>query len=62
MELMNIAAVGASPNAQMTHVQNEASQSVMKMANEVVVDAISELLHMMDAALTGLGQNIDVYA
>ena len=61
---MNVTGIasGMGTNVEMSRVQAGASFSVLKMADEVVTEACAQLLNMMDAMLTGLGQNIDMYA
>ena len=60
---MNISSVASASSAMgAASVQYMASLRVMDMAQEAFKDAAEELLAMMDAMITGLGQNIDVMA
>jgi len=44
----------------MIHVQTEATFRVMKMVMDVAEEVSDSLMKMIDAAMTGVGQNVDM--
>ena len=63
MIAVNISSIAsAASGVSAAGAQYVASLKVMDMAQEVFKEAAEELIGMMDALITGLGQNIDIYA
>ena len=60
MGISGIASAASSMDA--AGVQYMASLKVMNMAQDVFEEAAAELINAMNAIITGLGQNIDIYA
>ena len=58
MDTLRIASTAS--DIKMLHVQTEASFRVMKMVMETFDEASEGLMKMLDAAMTGIGQNIDM--
>lgn len=60
---MNISGISsAASNMSAAGVQYMASLKVMGMAQDVFEDVAAELIDSLNAMITGLGQNIDIYA
>ena len=58
MDSMGIA--GVANNMKTMQLQAETALRVMKMAMNITEDAGAALMKMMDAAITGVGQNVDM--
>jgi len=50
----------AASDMKLLHVQTEATFRVMKMVMDTFEDASEGLMKMIDAAMTGVGQNVDM--
>ena len=60
---MNVSSISsAASGVYAANLSMAASLKVLDMAQSVFEDAASELIEAMSAAITGIGQNIDVYA
>ena len=60
---MNISGIsGAISSAELANVNMVASLKVLDMAQDVFEDVAAELIDAMSSVITGLGQNIDIYA
>ena len=57
MDTIRIA--NTATNMKMIHVQTEATFKVMKMVMDTAEEASDRLMRMIDAAMTGVGQNVD---
>jgi hypothetical protein len=57
MEISNISSMAT--DMKLAAAQTEASAKVMKMADDTTKQEGSELIKMMNASFTGLGQNFD---
>ena len=58
---MNISGIaGAASATQMANVRSMASIKVLDMALSSFEDVAAQLIDSMSAAITGLGQNIDI--
>jgi len=60
MDSMGIASV--AKNMKAVQLQTEKAFRVMKMVMNTAEEEGAALLKMMDAAMTGIGQNLDTYA
>jgi len=60
MDSMGIASTAM--NMKMAYVQTEVSFRVMKMTLDISKQACSAVVEMMDAAITGVGENFDIIA
>jgi len=58
--VMDVAQVAMSMKTM--SVRTESSLKVMKMAMDVVEQEGADLMKLIDAAMTGIGQNIDIMA
>jgi len=58
MDTIRIA--NTATNIKMIHVQTEAAFKVMKMVMDTAEEASDSLMRMIDAAMTGVGQNVDM--
>ena len=58
MDTIRIA--NTASNISMLHVQSEATFRVMKMVMDSYEEEGDGLLKMIDAAMTGIGQNLDM--
>ena len=60
---MNISGIPSTTSgADLVNVKLMASIKVMGMEQDVFKDIAGDLIDQMSSAITGLGQNIDVYA
>ena len=55
-----IGIANTATNMKMIHVQTEATFRVMKMVMDVAEEVSDSLMKMIDAAMTGVGQNVDM--
>ena len=59
MDIRGIA--GLATDMKTSYLQTEVSAKVLKMTEDTVVQESADLLRMMNASVTGVGLNIDVY-
>jgi len=60
---MNISGIsGAYSGADLVNVNMAASIKVLDMTQDVFNDVAAELIDALSSVITGLGQNIDIYA
>ena len=59
---MNISSISSAiPNADMSNMSLMASIQVLDMAQDVFEDAATRLIEELSAAITGVGQSVDMY-